>query len=202
MVPIVTQADCRLVSRALAFRPRSGFVSAAMTDAIPPGDPTTRDRLGRLLDYVAQVVRLDERVAFDLKEYRLTDGRPARFALADTMALPGVRHDLADEAGAGLAGGGAAAPAASRREAPDDIAAWITVPSDPGRQPDVLGRTDHHDRGRRARQTRIAAGACATSFVAMGSAAQQGEGGMVADPAPAHYRQTLCLADQPVTMQR
>lgn len=35
---------------------------------------STRDKLVSLLDYVEQVVRLDERVALDLAEYKLADG--------------------------------------------------------------------------------------------------------------------------------
>ena len=36
--------------------------------------PDSRQRLIGLLDYVEQVVRLDERVAFRVSEYRLPDG--------------------------------------------------------------------------------------------------------------------------------
>ncbi len=174
-----------------------------MSEAIPPGDLTTRDRLGRLFDYVAQVVRLDERVAFDLKEYRLADGRPARFALADTAALPGVRHDTADEAGPVWL----AVERLARTVAPvppDDLVAWLVVSADPGRLPE-LQRERIVTVGAAEREARIAAGACPTSFAEVASDAAEGAESAT-DGAPrvatAIFRQTLCLADQPGTEAR
>ena len=58
-----------------------------------------RQRLVGLLDYVEQVVRLDERVAFQLSEYRLSDGSTFAITKSDTENLPGVRHDSRDDDG-------------------------------------------------------------------------------------------------------
>jgi hypothetical protein len=58
-----------------------------------------RKKLIGLLDYVEQVVRLDERVAFRLSEYRLPDGTAFVVGKNDTQNLPGVRHDHRDEEG-------------------------------------------------------------------------------------------------------
>ena len=55
-----------------------------------------RQKLVGLLDYIEQVVRLDERVAFRLSEYRLPDGSTFAVSKADTQNLPSVRHDLRD----------------------------------------------------------------------------------------------------------
>src|ERR1035437_3948546 len=58
-----------------------------------------REKLVRLLDYVEQVVRLDERVAFRLSEYHLPDG--SNFAIHEgaTRNLPGVHHDVREDEG-------------------------------------------------------------------------------------------------------
>jgi hypothetical protein len=58
-----------------------------------------RRKLVGLLDYVEQVVRLDERVAFQLSEYRLSDGSIVVITKSDTENLPGVRHDIRDDEG-------------------------------------------------------------------------------------------------------
>jgi hypothetical protein len=57
----------------------------------------TRQKFIGLLDYVEQVVRLDERVAFRLSEYKLPDGSAFAVSKSDTQNLPGVRHDQRDE---------------------------------------------------------------------------------------------------------
>ncbi len=49
-----------------------------------------RQKLIGLLDYVEQVVRLDERVAFRLSEYRLPDG--TTFAVAKKRHTKSSRH--------------------------------------------------------------------------------------------------------------
>jgi hypothetical protein len=59
--------------------------------------PDTRQKLIGLPDYVEQVVRLDERVAFRLSEYRLPDGSIFAVGKSDTQNLLGVRHDHRDE---------------------------------------------------------------------------------------------------------
>ncbi len=58
-----------------------------------------RQKLIGLLDYVEQVVRLDERVAFKLSEYHLPDGTIFSVSQDDTQNLPGVRHDHNDDDG-------------------------------------------------------------------------------------------------------
>lgn len=55
-----------------------------------------RQKLIGLLDYVEQVVRLDERVSFWLSEYHLPDGTSFTIRQADTRNLPGIRHDHND----------------------------------------------------------------------------------------------------------
>ena len=92
-------------------------------------------KLVNLLDYVEQVVRLDERVAFRLSEYRLPDGTTFAVDKNDTQNLPGVRHDLRDEEGPlwleveRLARKEPPAP-------PEEIAPWLVVAADPGRSPE------------------------------------------------------------------
>lgn len=61
--------------------------------------PDARQKLIGLLDYVEQVIRLDERIAFRLSEYRLPDGTFFAVGKNDTQNLPSVRHDHRDEEG-------------------------------------------------------------------------------------------------------
>jgi very-short-patch-repair endonuclease len=61
-------------------------------------DPVV-EKLHCLLDYVEQVVRLDERPAFRLAEHRLSTGQRLVLHEHELHALPGVRHDLTDEEG-------------------------------------------------------------------------------------------------------
>jgi hypothetical protein len=61
--------------------------------------PGARQKLIGLLDYVEQVIRLDERVAFRLPEYRLPDGTTFAVRNNETQNLPGVRNDHRDEEG-------------------------------------------------------------------------------------------------------
>jgi very-short-patch-repair endonuclease len=95
-----------------------------------------RQKLIGLLDYVEQVVRLDERVAFKLSEYHLPDGTTFAVSQDDTQNLPGVRHDHNDEDGPVWL----EVDRLSRKEPParpDDIADWVTVSSDPAKAPDI-----------------------------------------------------------------
>jgi hypothetical protein len=95
-----------------------------------------RQKLIGLLDYVEQVVRLDERVAFKLSEYRLPDGATFAVSSDDTQNLPGVRHDHNDEDGPVWL----EVDRLSRKEPParpDDIADWVAVSSDPAKAPDI-----------------------------------------------------------------
>jgi hypothetical protein len=95
-----------------------------------------RQKLIGLLDYVEQVVRLDERVAFRLSEYRLPDGTTFAVAKSDTQNLPGVRHDHRDdEEPVWLE-----VERLVRKEPPTPpatIAEWVVVPADPARSPEV-----------------------------------------------------------------
>ena len=60
------------------------------------GPGTSAGRLVDLLDYVEQVVRLDERVAYRLADYRLPDGDTLALRSAEVAGLSGVETDLAD----------------------------------------------------------------------------------------------------------
>jgi hypothetical protein len=95
-----------------------------------------RQKLVGLLDYVEQVVRLDERVAFRLSEYRLPDGMTFAVGNSDTQNLPGVRHDHRDEEGPVWL----EVERLARKEPPSpppNIAEWIVVSADPARSPEV-----------------------------------------------------------------
>jgi very-short-patch-repair endonuclease len=95
-----------------------------------------RQKLIGLLDYVEQVVRLDERVAFRLSEYRLPDNTTFAVARSDTQNLPGVRHDHRDDEGPVWL----EVERLVRKEPPsppEDIAEWLVVPADPARSPDT-----------------------------------------------------------------
>lgn len=56
-------------------------------------------RLHELLTYVEHVVKLDERPAMRLSDHRLGNGRTYIFHQHEFHALPGVMHDVSDEAG-------------------------------------------------------------------------------------------------------
>jgi hypothetical protein len=95
-----------------------------------------REKLIGLLDYVEQVVRLDERVAFRLSEYRLPDGTTFAFTKDDTQSLPGIRHDVMDDDGPVWL----EVERLTRRDPPllpDDIADWVSVSSDPSKLPEI-----------------------------------------------------------------
>jgi very-short-patch-repair endonuclease len=94
-----------------------------------------REKLIGLLDYVEQVVRLDERVAFRLSEYRLPDATTFDLREPDTRNLPGIHHDVREEEGSVWLEVGRLA----RKEPPSpppDIADWVVLSSDPARLPD------------------------------------------------------------------
>ena len=98
--------------------------------------PDLRQKLIGLLDYVEQVVRLDERVAFRLSEYRLPDGTTFAVRTSDTQNLPGVRHDHRDEEGPVWL----EVERLIRKEPPSppqNITEWIIVSADPARSPEV-----------------------------------------------------------------
>jgi hypothetical protein len=90
--------------------------------------PDSRQKLIGLLDYVEQVVRLDERVAFRLSEYRLPDGSTFAVGKGDTQNLPGARHDHRDEEGPVWL----EVERLVRKEPqapPESIGEWIVVPA-------------------------------------------------------------------------
>ncbi|WP_426422210.1 AAA domain-containing protein [Bradyrhizobium genosp. A] len=95
-----------------------------------------RQKLVGLLDYVEQVIRLDEKVAYELSEYRLPDGSTFAVTNSDTHNLPSVRHDTRDEEGPVWL----EIDRLSRREPPvppAELADWIALSADPNRVPDV-----------------------------------------------------------------
>ena len=93
-----------------------------------------REKLVRLLDYVEQVIRLDEKVIFQLSDYRLPDGASFCITGPEHRDLPGVRVGARDDEGpvwlevARLA----------REEPPPppaEIADWIVPSPDPALPP-------------------------------------------------------------------
>lgn len=93
-------------------------------------------RLEELLNYVEQVVRLDERPVFRLSEHRLPMGQAFVFHQHEFHALPGILHDQDDEDG----------PIwltlqRLRRtdppNAPESIAEWIAVSTNPDETPSL-----------------------------------------------------------------
>jgi very-short-patch-repair endonuclease/transcription elongation GreA/GreB family factor len=95
-----------------------------------------RKKLISLLDYVEQVVRLDERVVFRISEYRLPDGTSFTLAQGDSQNLPGVRHNTGDDEGpVWLEVERLTRGEPPRR--PDLIAEWVSVSSDPAKLPEA-----------------------------------------------------------------
>jgi hypothetical protein len=102
--------------------------------AAVPQDDTVVERLTELLGYVEQVIKLDERPAFRLSEYRLPTGQTFVFHQHDFQALPGITHDLTDEDGPIWL----TMQRIKRGEPPepsDDIAPWLNLPPDPDKEP-------------------------------------------------------------------
>ncbi len=96
----------------------------------------SRQKLVGLLDYIEQVVRLDERVAFRLSEYRLPDGSTFAVSKADTQNIPSVRHDLRDEEGPVWL----EIERLARKEPPPppkELIDWIILSPDPMRRPEA-----------------------------------------------------------------
>ena len=114
-------------------QPRTGPLNAHETAA---DGRTSADKLVDLLDYVAQVVRLDERVAFRLSDYRLPDGTAMAIRSGDVAGLPGMALDAGD--------GEAAAwmsldrlPRVPPPPPPPALAPWLGETADPGLVPDA-----------------------------------------------------------------
>ena len=96
-----------------------------------------RRRLVGLLDYVEQVVRLDERVAFQLSEYRLSDGSTFAITKSDTENLPGVRHDIRDDEGGQI---WLEVERLARKEPPrppENLAEWTVLSPNPEKVPEA-----------------------------------------------------------------
>jgi hypothetical protein len=92
------------------------------------------ERLKELLEYVEQVIKLDERPAFKLLEYRLGNGQTFLFHEHELHALPGITHDLTDEDGAVWL----CAERLKRNDPPkpsETLAPWLDLSSDPDRTP-------------------------------------------------------------------
>lgn len=97
-------------------------------------DETPIERLTELLDYVAQVIKLDEQATFGLAENRLANGQTFVFHQHEFHALPGIAHDLADDDGAIWL----CAERLKREDPPapaSRLAPWIDLSADPDRAP-------------------------------------------------------------------
>jgi very-short-patch-repair endonuclease len=101
------------------------------------------ERLKELLGYVEQVIRLDERPAFRLAEFRLPTGQTFVFHQHELHALPGIRHDLADEDGPIWL----SIERLKRGEPPKpstEVEPWLNLSSNPDKEPtlrETLTRT-------------------------------------------------------------
>jgi hypothetical protein len=98
--------------------------------------PNVRDQLVDLLDYIEQVVRLDEQVTFRISEYRLPDSSTFAVSKADLHNLPGLRHDKRDEDGPLWL----EVERLSRIEAPlppEDLSPWIAISPEPAHAPEI-----------------------------------------------------------------
>ncbi|HKH95206.1 MAG TPA: AAA domain-containing protein, partial [Beijerinckiaceae bacterium] len=93
-------------------------------------------RLAKLLAYIGEVVRLDERPAFRLADHRLATGQRLVLHRHETADLPGLTLDLSDDDG----------PVWLRLERlkridppapPESAAPWLDVSPDPEREPVV-----------------------------------------------------------------
>src|SRR5580704_14350333 len=91
----------RLLSLLGCFFPKSSLNSCLGGRIVPQlEDQATNVKLVDLLDYVEQVVRLDENVAMRLADYRLPDKTTFALLEAELRNLPGVRHNNSDDEGA------------------------------------------------------------------------------------------------------
>lgn len=99
-----------------------------------PREP--REKLDGLLDYVQQVIRLDERVVFQLSEYRLPDKTSFAINAAETRNLPGVRHDVREDGEAVWL----EVERLARKQPPEppiEISDWLEISADPSKVPEV-----------------------------------------------------------------
>jgi very-short-patch-repair endonuclease len=101
-------------------------------------DNIPAQRLTALLGYVEQVIRMDERPAFKLADFRLANGQTYLIHQNELHALPGVAHDEAPTEDAPV---WLRVKRLKRRVAPspkDDIALWVVVSNDPEKPPTLL----------------------------------------------------------------
>lgn len=92
------------------------------------------ERLHELLGYVEQVIKLDEKAAFKLADYRLPTGQTYQFFHHQFHALPGVLHDQSDDDGPIWL----TVERLKRRNAPrisETLAAWLENSNDPEKEP-------------------------------------------------------------------
>jgi very-short-patch-repair endonuclease len=93
-------------------------------------DETARVRITGMLEYVEQLIRLDENVARKLEQHRLADGTQFALHQHELHELPGLQLDLSDEEGPiwlrieRLTRSRPPAP-------PEEALDWITVSNDP-----------------------------------------------------------------------
>ncbi len=102
-----------------------------------PENPATNNKLVDLLDYVEQVVRLDEHVAMRLADYRLPDKTTFALLEAELRNLPGIRHNSTDAEGLVWL----QVERLTRQPPPippDDILDWVAVSADPAKRPEPI----------------------------------------------------------------
>jgi hypothetical protein len=143
------------------------------------------ERLKELLGYVEQVIRLDERPAFRLAEFRLPSGQTFVFHQHELHALPGVRHDLADEDGPIWL----SIERLKRSEPPKpstELASWLNLSSSPDKEPII-----------RETLTRTVSEAEKDELLKSGETRPEDCTKAVGPQARGHYDVTLRLEDRP-----
>ena len=98
----------------------------------PAPQDSAVERLKELLGYVEQVIKLDERPAFRLDEYRLPTGQTFIFHQHELHALPGIAHDLADDDGP-IWLSMQRLKRSEPPEPPEPIKSWIDISNDPNK---------------------------------------------------------------------
>ncbi len=101
---------------------------------MPDDQNTAAERLRELLGYVEQVVKLDEKPAFKLADFRLASGQTYQFHEHQFHALPGVSHNQTDDDGSIWL----TVERLKRRNPPktsEALNAWLENSSDPEKEP-------------------------------------------------------------------
>ncbi len=105
-----------------------------METAAGSDERSSAEKLVDLLDYVEQVVRLDERVAFRLADYRLPDGTAMAIRSGEIGGLPGIATDLGEgDTAVWLAVD--RLPRLPPPAPPSALAAWLAEIADPDTPP-------------------------------------------------------------------